>query len=553
MTTHSQTTKQTSSESAAPSRPLLRAASRLKWGDGSYSLHPFRPMAAMLKHRLPAVSVWKCGTGTGRTVTSSLLGWLLAAAIDALDVTYALPRKWNADELLREGLLPFQHGNPRAFSLYQDGTGGAALPGFTLSNGSSIALAPLLDHPDLTRGHAADLLILDDLQRLHGQALAAAENSLAGSEGNSIQAMGVPTGTHAVLQEAWDRSSQAEWVVPCGNAGCGHNNVPSLEADLPDMLGEEGLVCAECGRPIDADDPEAAWVHGRPKRRARVPGYHVPRIILPYYTDDAERWQEIVEARRELPEQEFVPRYLGEPVENGNRLLSEDDLQVACAPEHDGITDDEGYELVVMGVRWGKTSLSEAASGTACAVMGKRRGESSFDVLDYHVFSDSATSREQVGQMGDLFSRHRCDHLLYSGGTGPGMEYRLAAGGTIPANNRIEVVYTSGGDGTMSWNESAGRYELDRPTSLMLLAKAIKDGTVRLPPSFRSGGAASHLLALRGPRSQDSGDGVHIGRESHQRAGLAHAMNYTFSGFLYACGGFEAIRDSNGHRFGGVL
>ena len=79
-------------------------------------------------------------------------------------------------------------------------------------------------------------------------------------------------------------------------------------------------MCAECGRPIDADDPEAAWVHGRPNRRATFPSYHVPRIILPYHTKDAGRWQDILEARRELPEEEFLPIYLG------NRRIPEGSL-----------------------------------------------------------------------------------------------------------------------------------------------------------------------------------------------------------------------------------
>ena len=241
-----------------------------------------------------------------------------------------------------------------------------------------------------------------------------------------------------------------------------------------------------------------------------------------------------------------LPTYLGESAGNsGMKLLLEDDVRRASVAEQPKPgSGQEKYDRVFMGVRWGRTTLSKSASGTSCAVLGKRKGDMGFDVLDYRIFQDSSRPRAQVQEIGDLFGSLRCDHLLYQGGADPGMEYMIAADAGIPENNRSEILYSQGLEKKMAWKAGIGRYELDRSGSLMLLAKAIIDGTLRLPPPPQFRRAASHLLSLRGRRPQEGIQKIQIDRVPHQRVDLAHAINYALSGLLYAYDGFEALHDA---------
>ena len=193
--------------------------------------------------------------------------------------------------------------------------------------------------------------------------------------------------------------------------------------------------------------------------------------------------------------------------------MSEEDIRRASVAEQPKPRSGyENYDRVIMGVRWGHTALSKSASGTSCAVLGKRKGKRRFDLLDCRIFDDSSRPRAQVHVITDLFGRLRCDHLLYQGGTDPGMEYMIAVDAGIPENNRNEVLYSQGLEDMMRWKAGIGRYELNRPRSLMLLAKAFIDGTLRLPapPPFRR--PASHLLLLRGRRPQEGIQKVQIDR-----------------------------------------
>jgi hypothetical protein len=191
-----------------------------------------------------------------------------------------------------------------------------------------------------TRGIPADKNVIDEVQDMNFDFLQIIHETLSGSPWGLMQYAGTPKSLDNTMERLWTDSSQAEWVMKCRTAGCGHWNVPALSHDLFDMIGpwhreisqdNPAVVCAKCRKPLDPR--RGRWVHSHPERRWSFAGYHVPQIIMPMHYGDPEKWDVLVgkmQGRKNTTPTTFLNEVCGESCDAGSKLVTVTDLKAAA-------------------------------------------------------------------------------------------------------------------------------------------------------------------------------------------------------------------------------
>lgn len=200
---------------------------------------------------------------------------------------------------------------------------------------------------------------------------------------------GTPKTTDNTLSLLFQRSSQAEWLVPCD--ACGHFNIPNPEHDLIKMIGKHGPICAKCGKPINIR--KGGWVHAYPDRALTFPGFHLAQVCHALHSINDNKWRRLVHKVETLPETTLQNECFGWPFDDATTPLTLNDL---IAAEYDP-TDQYGnvidiktpadvkkvanmYSYITVGCDWGGGSAI-SDSYTAFAVIGLRNDRQTIDVL----------------------------------------------------------------------------------------------------------------------------------------------------------------------------
>jgi hypothetical protein len=202
------------------------------------------------------------------------------------------------------------------------------------------------------RGISADKLVIDEVQDIDWDFLPVIEYCLSASKWEIKQFSGTPKTFDNTIQQLWEDSSQAEWVIPCD---CGYWNTCTITLDLDQMVQRQGLSCRKCGRLVDSR--KGHYEHMYPERRGRFVGYHIPQPILPIHYTNENKWYKLF-MQKEKSKTAYYNECLGESCDAGTKLISLTDLQKACClPFSNNIKDAlsrlHEYEYVTMGVDWG--------------------------------------------------------------------------------------------------------------------------------------------------------------------------------------------------------
>ena len=270
----------------------------------------------------------------------------------------------------------------------------------SLKNGSNLIFTFAFHDCTRVRGISANILKYDEYQDLDpsfepiiNQTLAAGHmKSLAVNEDKAsqpgIMRFGTPLTMENGLEQAWSRSSQAEWCIVCQK--CKYDNVPSRDRDLDKMLGPKtrkikvtretpGLVCAKCGHYLYTR--EGRWVHQFPEREHTHAGYHIPQAIMTFHCEDNAAWTKMQQHRFNqniMSVAKFYNEICGESYDHGQKLISVTDLRNAAllSPKTDKTTHLQWirsgrYVDWGVGIDWGGGG-QEGISKTAYALAGLR-------------------------------------------------------------------------------------------------------------------------------------------------------------------------------------
>lgn len=379
----------------------------------------------------------------------------------------------------------------------------------------------LPNHRPVVKGSFGSIPLLagqcfDEVQDLDPNHLPVIRETMSHSEyGTGISVYtGTPKTLDNTLEYEWQRSSQAEWMIPC--KACNKENYPALGMDIDKMIGPyhdnigplrpsqadlargvkpgtPALVCARCQHWLDARN--GRWMHKNPKLRWDYPGYHIPQIIMPIHCENKKRWRKLLGKRagaENYTTARFYNEVLGISYDTGAKLVSETDLKrAACLPFRNNPKDfrrqqaeKNKYILRVLGVDWGGGG-EEEVSFTTGAVIGFTAGGQAEVIYGERLL----TPHDPIGEAKRLLQIYKafdCDRFAHDyNGAGNFRElYMLQAG--LPLDRVVPFVYNrtaskdfivfhKGGDG----NNSRNYWLLDKARSLEYICELIKLTFVR--------------------------------------------------------------------------
>ena len=387
----------------------------------------------------------------------------------------------------------------------------------SLRNGSNLFFTFAFNDCIRVRGNTANCIKYDEYQNLDAsfepiinQTVAAVkagldftdEEAVAAANAPCIMRFGTPLTFENGLEQAWETSSQAEWVISCEK--CKKINVPSLREDLEKMLGPRerkepvtpqtpGLVCARCGHYLYTRN--GRWRHAFPERRQTHVGYHIPQCVMPFHCEDQQGWTTLQQYRfnrNRASEAEFYNEICGESYDHGAKLISVTDLRHAAVL---GPREDLDAHLAAiragryvdwgMGIDWGGGGLS-GISKTAFAFAGLR-GDGVVEVFSGFRSQTPNDFNLEANRAKDIAYTYKCRFIAMDF-HGPGNRLRwdkmLELG--IPKSMTIPVSYTRVGNGAISRTVPEDRKErvpqhvqLNKARSFLTISQLIRSGRIR--------------------------------------------------------------------------
>lgn len=371
------------------------------WHSKPFTLKDHFYFEPLFKSEIPPQTLFICGRQVGKSLSISVHQVLLAWLIPGFRRLVVAPLHIHVERLSVDYLRPIIEDSPLRPYFFTKGCRNKIMEKRFVNN-SIIRLCSMKNDPLRIRGNPADCINYDEVQDIDLSFTDVINECLS----HSTWRLKIYTGTAKTLDNPiewlWQRSSKAEWCIPCPN--CKYENICSSKCDLLKMLGpvrpdiceeKPGLICAKCKLPINPR--KGFWIHGNPERKFDFAGYHIPQPIVPIHYSSPRAWAELLYKRDNMVGGPaiFKNEILGESEDSGTKLVTREDL-IKCADLGDN-TDENlfnilpKYDLVVMGIDWGGGGES-GLSRTAIAIVGVDYGK--IHVLRGIRFRDSDPIKE---------------------------------------------------------------------------------------------------------------------------------------------------------------
>lgn len=142
-------------------------------------------------------------------------------------------------------------------------------------NGSEVYMRNCFEEADNIRGLSIDDVFIDEVQDIIVDALPVIMETQTRSKDKHLFLTGTPKTFSNTIQQKWDESSQADWVIHCPH--CRKEQVLGAESVTP-----HAFICRnpKCGRPLD-DMVRAfgRWEHRHPERKMK--GFRITQMMVP--------------------------------------------------------------------------------------------------------------------------------------------------------------------------------------------------------------------------------------------------------------------------------
>lgn len=408
-----------------------------------------------------------------------------------------------------------------------------------LSNGSMLFLDYAFVNPDRCRGYSniASLLI-DEAQDIEWEFIPILEETMSASKKYGFtQITGTPKTTDGTLGYAWDRSSQAEWIIKCQH--CNVDNIPSVGEHLLQMIGKETVICHKCGRPLDARPPHGRYVHAFPERRATFAGYHVSQVIHPLHYLRRAKWNRLLDKQANYGKMKFYNEVLGETCDEGAKLLTPSDIRKSCNDLKGTLEEAQAnrrlYEGVVAGIDWSGGGSMEVSHSVFAAV-GFKPGSDILDCVFAKRLAQGNSPEEEAAEIMSYIRALRCVLVGHDyGGAGHLRETLLRQAG-YPSERVAPFTYVASSKDVVTFRPPQGgsrsSYSLDKARSLAILCAMIRAGKVTLPRWSPADPAENVLIGdllnlSEQPKDLPRGGMLYtISKRPGTSDDFAHALNY---------------------------
>jgi hypothetical protein len=348
--------------------------------------------------------------------------------------------------------------------------------------------------PNRTRGIAASETNFDEIQDLDIDDIPIIESTMGASQYKISRYTGTPKTFDNPIQLYWEDSSQAVWHIECQETGCKYENRSSIDADLLKMIGEETLVCAKCGMPLNSR--LGYFVHAFPERRKIFPGYHIPQPILPMHYESPSNWFLLKNFLREKPTYVSYNEVLGESYDVGSKIITAAELKAACTVktlERPADMPSGQYIMEVLGIDWGgrgkeKTSDTDDFISNTAMALGGMNADGTVDINWLYKVPYTVDLSEEASLAVKVASDAHAEWIsLDYGGQGNVQESQIRANGWSPSRI-VPFTYSimTPAKPIVFYSPPTSRgvrssYTLDKARSILLLCELLKRGIVRLP------------------------------------------------------------------------
>lgn len=401
-------------------------------------------------------------------------------------------------------------------------------------NGSMIKLMYALTSAAHLRGNSADELLFDEYQNfdisLEPEVL---EIQKASTMPVRIFA-GTSLTTDTALEAKYQASSQGVWMIRCG---CGQWLNTGDRQVVLELVQPEGVVCPKCSRVQDVRLGHYVHTDLEKLRRQEV-GFHIPQIIIPYFTEDVVRWAEIY--RKKISGgniNKFLEEVLGIPTEEGEREITQQNLKDICVLNRRECQEKAkrgDYLLVVSGCDWGGSDYIPEAktkiSFTVHAMLGINH-DGTVDIIHFQHYA----GMDYRSVADDIVANHRkLGGEALASDFGVGQLYNMLLRERIN-NVHKHLVFGYVGPSSAGLSEPAGehmfnQFSLNRTESITSLYDAIKQKRIRC---FAWDEAERYLLEFlnlfRSPHETSTGATSFTYRRHGSKADDSlHAVNFAY-------------------------
>lgn len=358
---------------------------------------------------------------------------------------------------------------------------------------------------------------------------------------------GTPKTTDNTLSLLWNRSSQAEWVIPC--SACGFFNIPNPEQHLLKMIGKHGPICAKCGKPLIIE--RGGWVHGYPDRALTFPGFHLAQPIHKLHSINDLKWSRLVHKTNTLSTITLWNECLGWPYDDATSPLTLTDLinaefdpldkygtKITIKNPEDVQQVAHNYSYITIGCDWGGGSAI-SDSYTAFAVVGLRRDNQVMDVLYYERIPKGVSPTDEARILMSWIRGTKAKAFTFDNGGAGFVRTEMMKHEGLSDIDGLKVIpqqYGPPRGGDVMRLAKAQRetdltyYITDKSRSLAMCIAGIKAQRVRIPHfnhEDENDPIRDFLALIEDPRDIRGRDVVIlIGRKAGRPDDLAHAVNF---------------------------
>jgi hypothetical protein len=349
-------------------------------------------------------------------------------------------------------------------------------------NGSRIELFNVDTQVSNIRGKSADELLFDEYQNFDPTFEPEVSEIQSASTTPVTIYAGTSLTTDTALEEKYASSSQGVWVIQC--PACNHDNIPTPEHGVMDMIQFKGVCCSKCGGHLDVTTGRFIHLDQHRFKLGRI-GFHIPQIIVPAVVNNRIRWEEIYRKKNEQDPRKFFQENLGIPTQEGEREITEGDLKRICilgqetSPFMEKATSHR-YMGVFSGCDWGgsdyDTSNKTKLSYTVHVIMGLNHDYSleiihakRYEGMSYHVIAD------------DIIHNHNAYNGMALGADhGVGYAYNMLLREKMPPENNLIFKYAGPTSEVIRESPTMfNMYSLNRTESITALYYAIRQMRIR--------------------------------------------------------------------------
>lgn len=216
-------------------------------------------------------------------------------------------------------------------------------------NGAEIYLRNCFEEADNIRGLSIDDISIDEVQDIIVDALPVIRETQTRSKNPHLFLTGTPKTFSNTIQQMWDQSSQADWVIVC--PACRKHQILSDQSVTP-----TGFICRnmQCRRPLpDLARAMGRWEHRKPD--AKMKGFRITQMMVPDINPAS-----VYEKIMNYPKVRLYNEVLGRSYENADKPFPDSLLAKMSDNEYpiyttlQGIHSEFANRPIFMGIDWGE-------------------------------------------------------------------------------------------------------------------------------------------------------------------------------------------------------